>query len=153
LTDATLRDRVLEWTTAAVTLDNAVYIPLRTDWMPNGPRRTADGVEVLLAGRWPAEVDAESGPRISGAVFGRIWEIVCDAAPAEENKDITTCGLSGVNEEQTENEVLEEAPVVIHTRATPVNHVDGWSWSRVVTEIRQWVDIYPRPATRPERYL
>ena len=28
LTDATLRDRVLEWTTAAVTLDDAVYIPL-----------------------------------------------------------------------------------------------------------------------------
>ena len=51
LTDATLRDRVLEWTTAAVTLDDAVYIPLRTDWMPNGTRCTADGVEVLLAGR------------------------------------------------------------------------------------------------------
>jgi len=41
LTDATIRDRVLEWTTAAVTLDDAVYIPLRTDWMPSGTRRTA----------------------------------------------------------------------------------------------------------------
>jgi P4 family phage/plasmid primase-like protien len=149
LTDATLQDRVQEWMDAAVTLDDAIYIPLRTDWMPNGTRRTADGVEVLLAGRWPAEVDAESGPRISRAVFGRIWEIVCGAAPTEENKDVATCGLSGVNEEQTENEVPEEAPVVIHTRATPVNHVDGWSWSRVVTEIRQWADIYPDPLPDP----
>ena len=48
LTDATLRDRVLEWVAAAVTLDDAIYIPLRTDWMPNGTRRTADGVEVLV---------------------------------------------------------------------------------------------------------
>jgi len=75
LTDATIRDRVLEWTTAAVTLDDAVYIPLRTDWMPNGPRRTADGVEVLLAGRWPPEVDAESGPGSAGlfsVAYGRL---------------------------------------------------------------------------------
>jgi len=106
-------------------------------------------VEVLIGGRWPPEVDAETGPRISGAVFGRMWEIVCDAAPTEENKDVATCGLSRVNEEQTENEVPEEAPVVIHTRATPVNHVDGWSWSRVVTEIRQWADIYPDPLPDP----
>jgi len=47
LTDATLRDRVQEWVAAAVTLDDAIYIPLRTDWMPNGPRRTVDGVAVL----------------------------------------------------------------------------------------------------------
>jgi hypothetical protein len=149
LTDATLRDRVLEWTTAAVTLDDAVYIPLRTDWMPNGTRRTADGVEVLLAGRWPPEIDAETGPRVSAAIFGRVWEIVCDASPTEENKDIATCGLSGVNEEQTENEAPEVAPVVIRIHATPVNHVDGWSWSHVVTEIRQWADIYPDPLPDP----
>jgi len=48
LTDATIRDRVQEWVAAAVTLDDAIYIPLRTDWMPNGTRRTADGVEVLV---------------------------------------------------------------------------------------------------------
>ena len=82
LTDATIRDRVMEWTTAAVTLDDAVYIPLRTDWMPPRDRRTADGVEVLLAGRWPPEVDAETGPRVSAAIFSRVWGIVCDAAPA-----------------------------------------------------------------------
>ena len=149
LTDATLRDRVLEWMDAAVTLDDAVYIPLRTDWMPNGTRRTADGVEVLLAGRWPPEIDAETGPRVSAAIFGRVWEIVCDASPTEENKDIATCGLSGVNEEQTENEAPEVAPVVIRIHATPVNHVDGWSWSHVVTEIRQWADIYPDPLPDP----
>jgi P4 family phage/plasmid primase-like protien len=149
LTDATIRDRVLEWTTAAVTLDDAVYIPLRTDWMPPRDRRTADGVEVLLAGRWPPEVDAESGPRVSAAIFGRVWGIVCDASPTEENKDIATCGLSGVNEEQTENEAQEEAPVVIRIHATPVNHVDGWSWSHVVTEIRRWADIYPDPLPDP----
>jgi len=57
LADATLQDRVLEWTTAAVTLDDAVYIPLRTDWMPNGTRRTPDGVEVLIGGRWPPEAE------------------------------------------------------------------------------------------------
>ena len=149
LTDATIRDRVLEWVAAAVTLDDAIYIPLRTDWMPNGTRRTADGVEVLLAGRWPPEIDAESGPRISGAVFGRVWDTLCNATPADELEDIATCGLSGVNEEQTENEVPEEAPVVIHTRATPVNHVDGWSWSHVVTEIRTWAAIYPEEIPDP----
>ena len=91
---------------------------------------------VLLAGRWPPEVDAESGPRVSAAIFGRVWDTLCNATPADELEDIATCGLSGVNEEQMENEVLEEAPVVIHIHATPVNHVDGWSWSHVVTEIR-----------------
>lgn len=149
LTDATIRDRVLEWTTAAITLDDAIYIPLRTDWMPNGSRRTADGVEVLLAGRWPPEVDAETGPRVSAAIFGRVWDTLCNATPADEPEDIATCGLSGVNKEQTENEAPEEAPVVIHTCATPVNHVDGWSWSHVVTEIRQWADIYPDPLPDP----
>jgi len=149
LTDATLRDRVQEWVAAAVTLDDAAYIPLRTDWMPNGTRRTADGVEVLLAGRWPPEIDAESGPRVSAAIFGRLWDTLCNATPADELEDIATCGLSGVNEEQTENEVPEEAPVVIHIHATPVNHVDGWTWSHVVTEIRQWGDIYPEEIPDP----
>ena len=112
LTDATLRDRVLEWTTAAVTLDDAIYIPLRTDWMPNGPRRTPDGVEVLIGGHWPPEIDVESGPRISGAVFGRVWGIVCDAAPVEDSKDISTYGLSRENDEQTANGAQDEAPAV-----------------------------------------
>lgn len=145
LADATLRDRVQEWVAAAVTLDDAVYIPLRTDWMPPRDRRTADGVEVLLAGRWPPEVDAETGPRVSAAIFGRVWDALCNATPADEPEDIATCGLSGVNEEQMENEAQEEAPVVIRIQATPVNHVDGWSWSHVVTEIRRWAGIYPDP--------
>ena len=103
LADATLRDHVQGWIDAAVALDDAIYIPLRTDWMPPKDRRTADGVEVLLAGRWPAEVNAESGPRISGAIFGRVWEAVCDAASAEENKNIASYGLSEVNDEQSAN--------------------------------------------------
>ncbi|HNQ34393.1 MAG TPA: hypothetical protein PKJ93_11535 [Methanoculleus sp.] len=153
LTDATLRDRVQEWVAAAVTLDDAVYIPLRTDWMPPRDRRTADGVEVLLAGRWPPEVDAETGPRVSAAFFGRVWDTLCNATPADEPEDIATCGLSGVNEEQTENEAPEEAPVVIHIHATPVNHVDGWSWSHVVTEIRRAVaDIDPSHSRDRDHY-
>lgn len=184
LTDATLRDRVQEWVAAAVTLDDAIYIPLRTDWMPNGTRRTADGVEVLLAGRWPPEVNAETGPRVSAAIFGRVWDALCNATPADEPEDIATCGLSrengttmdsaqgrdgpsdhGISEvavapaettaERTDlnedgpSEAPEEAPAVIRIHATPVNHVDGWSWSHVVTEIRQWADIYPDPLPDP----
>lgn len=149
LTDATLRDRVQEWVAAAVTLDDAVYIPLRTDWMPPRDRRTADGVEVLLAGRWPPEVDAETGPRVSAAIFGRVWDTLCNATPADEPEDIATCGLSEVNEEQMENEAPEEAPVVIPIHATPVNHVDGWTWSHVVTEIRTWAAIYPEEIPDP----
>ncbi len=77
--------------------------------MPPRDRRTADGVAVLLAGRWPAEVDAETGPRVSAAFFGRVWDTLCNATPADEPEDIATCGLSGVNEEQTENEAPEPA--------------------------------------------
>jgi len=112
LTDATLRDRVQEWMAAAVALDDAIYIPLRTDWMPNGTRRTTDGVEVLLAGRWPPEVVAEQGPRISGAVFGRVWEIVCGASGSPDFSGIATCGSYEENNEQSENSGQNEAPEV-----------------------------------------
>ena len=162
LTDATLRDRVLEWTTAAVTLDDAVYIPLRTDWMPNGTRRTADGVEVLLAGRWPPEIDAESGPRISGAVFGRVWEIVCDADISPDFSGIATCGLYEENNEQSANRAQNEAPAAeeepvadmvaapaIPDAAIPLHLIDGWPWSHVVTEIRTWAAIYPEEIPDP----
>jgi len=133
--------RIQEWTGITIALDAAAYIPLRTDWMPPRDRRTADGVELLLAGKWPEQVQAAIAAgqfaRVSGRIVAEFW------------KGIAACGLSGVNEEQTENEVPEEAPVVIHTRATPVNHVDGWSWSHVVTEIRQWADIYPEEIPDP----
>ncbi|MFA7121694.1 MAG: hypothetical protein WC277_09440, partial [Bacilli bacterium] len=99
LTDATLRDRVLEWMDAAVTLDDAVYIPLRTDWMPNGTRRTADGVEVLLAGRWPEQVQAAIAAgqfaRVSGRIVTEFW------------KGIAACGLSEESDEKQ-----SEAPAV-----------------------------------------
>ena len=156
LTDATLRDRVQEWMAAAVALDDAIYIPLRTDWMPNGTRRTTDGVEVLLAGRWPPEVVAEQGPRISGAVFGRVWEIVCGASGSPDFSGIATCGLYEENNEQSANRAQNEAPAaeddpvvamvaapIIPDAAIPLHIVDGWTWSHVVTEIRQWGDVYP----------
>ena|GEM_PF-2772311 len=162
LTDATLRDRVQEWVAAAVTLDDAAYIPLRTDWMPNGTRRTADGVEVLLAGRWPPEIDAESGPRISGAVFGRVWEIVCDADISPDFSGIATCGLYEENNEQSANRAQNEAPAAeeepvadmvaapaIPDAAIPLHLIDGWPWSHVVTEIRTWAAIYPEEIPDP----
>jgi len=76
--------RVAEWTDIAVGVGDAAYIPLQTDWMPNGNRRTRDGVEVLLGGRWPSEVNADRGARVSGALFGRFWEIVCDGGETVE---------------------------------------------------------------------
>lgn len=50
------QSHVSAWYGAAISIDDDLYIPLKTDWMPGRERRTADGVEVLLAGRWPAEV-------------------------------------------------------------------------------------------------
>ncbi|HNV38858.1 MAG TPA: phage/plasmid primase, P4 family [Methanoculleus sp.] len=162
MADATLQDRVREWMDAAVTLDDAVYIPLRTDWMPNGTRRTADGVELLLAGRWPPEIDAESGPRISGAVFGRVWEIVCDADISPDFSGIATCGLYEENNEQSANRAQNEAPAAeeepvadmvaapaIPDAAIPLHLIDGWPWSHVVTEIRTWAAIYPEEIPDP----
>ena len=162
LTDATLRDRVREWMDAAVTLDDTIYIPLRTDWMPNGTRRTADGVEVLLAGRWPPEVDAETGPRISGAVFGRVWEIVCNADISPDFSGIATCGLYEENNEQSANRAQNEAPAaeeepvvaMVAAPATPdaaipLHLIDGWPWSHVVTEIRTRAAIYPEEIPDP----
>ncbi|HOC85121.1 MAG TPA: hypothetical protein PKJ67_10975, partial [Methanoculleus sp.] len=88
-----------EWVAAAVTLDDAAYIPLRTDWMPNGTRRTADGVEVLLAGRWPPEVQAAIAAgqfaRVSGRIVAEFW------------KCIAACGLSEESDEKQ-----SEAPAV-----------------------------------------
>ena len=99
VTDATIRDRVLEWTTAAVTLDDAVYIPLRTDWMPPRDRRTADGVELLLAGKWPEQVQAAIAAgqfaRVSGRIVAEFW------------KCIAACGLSEESDEKQ-----SEAPAV-----------------------------------------
>ncbi|MFA5137411.1 MAG: phage/plasmid primase, P4 family, partial [Patescibacteria group bacterium] len=66
-------------------------------------RRTADGVAVLLAGRWPAEVQAAIAAgqfaRVSGRVVGEFWRC------------IATCGLSRENGEQTANGAQDEAPV------------------------------------------
>ena len=36
--------QVSEWYGAAVSIDDDLYIPLKTDWMPPKERRTADGM-------------------------------------------------------------------------------------------------------------
>jgi len=153
--------RIQEWTGVTIALEDAAYIPLRTDWMPPRDRRTADGVAVLLAGRWPAEVQAAIAAGqfawVSGRIVAEFWKCIAAcglsrdadqeqcpaAAPAE-----TTAERTDLNEDGP-SEAPEEAPVVIHIQATPVNHVDGWSWSHVVTEIRRWADIYPDPLPDP----
>lgn len=153
--------RVREWSKVTQILDGVAYIPLRTDWMPPRDRRTADGVAVLLAGRWPAEVQAAIAAgqfaRVSGRVVGEFWRCIATcglsrdvdqeqcpaAAPAE-----TTAERTDPNEDRP-SEAPEEAPVVIPIHATPVNHVDGWTWSHVVTEIRQWAAIYPEEIPDP----
>lgn len=70
--------RVREWTDITLALEDAAYIPLRTEWMPPRERRTADGVELLLAGRWPAEVqqaiEARRTTIASVATMTTIWE-------------------------------------------------------------------------------
>ena len=67
--------RVREWPGKAVIVESVAYIPLRTDWMPPKDRRTSGGVELLLAGKWPPEVDAETGPRVSAAILSPEDEI------------------------------------------------------------------------------
>lgn len=159
LTDATLRDRVQEWMAAAVALDDAIYIPLRTDWMPNGTRRTTDGVEVLLAGRWPPEVVAEQGPRISGAVFGRVWEIVCGASGSPDFSGIATCGLYEENNEQSANRAQSEAPAVAQKSVSdghvlpPVQVGPGQTPDRLVEAIDPKREVDPGIPTDGERYV
>jgi len=99
---------------------------------------------LLLAGKWPEQVQRRSGPGSIARVSGRIWW----QKFLEGYSNMWFIG-GKTRSPNRKNEV----PVIIHTRATPVNHVDGWSWSRVVTEIRQWADIYPDPLPEPERYL
>ena len=159
LTDATLRDRVQEWMAAAVALDDAIYIPLRTDWMPNGNRCTVDGVEVLLGGRWPPEVDANQGARISGAVFGRVWEIVCGASGSPDFSGIATCGLYEENNEQSANRAQNEAPEVAQKSVSdehvlpPVQVGPGQTPDRPVEAIDPKREVDPGNPTDGERYV
>ena len=90
--------RIQEWTGVTIALEDAVYIPLRTDWMPPRDRRTADGVEVLLAGRWPAEVQAAIAAgqfaRVSGRIVAEFWKAIQASAPAERT-DLNEDGQRG----------------------------------------------------------
>ena len=85
--------RVRGWCTPEITilLEDAAYIPLRTDWMPNGTRRTADGVEVLLAGRWPEQVQAAIAAgqfaRVSGRIVAEFWKCIAACSLSEESDE------------------------------------------------------------------
>jgi hypothetical protein len=71
-------------------VDSTAYIPLRTDWMPPRDRRTADGVELLLAGRWPEQVQAAIAAgqfaRVSGRIVAEFWECIAACGLSEERK-------------------------------------------------------------------
>ncbi|MFA5409274.1 MAG: phage/plasmid primase, P4 family [Bacilli bacterium] len=108
--------RVREWPAVTVIVGSVAYVPLRSDWMPGKERKTSDGVEVLLAGRWPGEVQqalsAGKAARIGASLMGDLWDVMRSAAP----KDIATCGLSGLNDEEIENGGQNEAPPVAEER-------------------------------------
>lgn len=102
--------RIQEWTGVTIALDDAAYIPLRTDWMPPRDRRTADGVEVLLAGRWPEQVQAAIAAgqfaRVSGRVIGEFWKGIAACGLSEDHKNPD----SAVEEIYPEGEVDQDAP-------------------------------------------
>jgi len=76
--------QVSAWYGAAISLGDNLYIPLKTDWMPPKERRAADGVEVLIAGRWPAEVqaafDAGKAARIGASLMEALWKEIFGTA-------------------------------------------------------------------------
>jgi len=124
--------RVREWAGKAVIVESVAYIPLRTDWMPPRDRRTADGVEILLAGRWPDDVqsmiDARRTAVIAGPLMGRFWEMICDCQEVSEVSDVSSAPAAAPAETTAErtdpnedgpSEVPEEVPVIIHTRTNP----------------------------------
>ena len=106
---------VSAWYGAAISLGDDLYIPLKTDWMPPKERRMADGVEVLLAGRWPVEVqqaiEAGQFARIPARVLGEFWGKI---------SGIAACGLSAQSEEETGNGEQSEAPPVAQERVAGV---------------------------------
>ena len=102
--------RVREWPAVTQIVDSTAYIPLRTDWMPPRDRRTADGVELLLAGRWPVEVQAAIAAgrfaRVSGRVIGEFWKCIAACGLSEDHKNPD----SAVEEIYPEGEVDQDAP-------------------------------------------
>jgi len=66
--------RIQEWTGVTIALEDAAYIPLRTDWMPPRDRRTADGVEILLAASGRMMCKRRSRPGGSRGFRGGSWQ-------------------------------------------------------------------------------
>ena len=160
--------RVREWPAVTVIVGSVAYVPLRSDWMPGKGRKTPDGVEVLLAGRWPVEVqqaiEAGQFARIPARVLGEFWGKI---------SGIAACGLSAKSEEETGNGEQSEAPPVAQERVAGVvscvdgsqieatleetvcsnnmvdsariRAVDGWKWTHVISQIRTWSKHYPLP--------
>lgn len=180
--------RAQEWTGVTVALDDAAYIPLKTEWMPTKDRKTDDNVEVLIAGRWPQEIkDAIADgkiARISATIIDKFWKMVQNGS----GKIVET--ERGINVPTADGDATPESPVatpetdagnVEHVPekcpdATPVaaqeeeariatgglscesgparisprlKHVDGWTWSHIVSEIRVWSQYYPDPIPDP----
>lgn len=128
--------RVREWPGKAIIVESVAYIPLRTDGMPPKDRKTSDGVEMLLAGKWPGEVQAAIAAgrfaRVSGRIVAEVWRKISDVA---------TCGLS----EENDGKQSEAPPVA----AIPLHLIAGWPWSHVVTEIRTRAAAYPEEIPDP----
>ncbi|MDD3071516.1 MAG: phage/plasmid primase, P4 family [Methanoculleus horonobensis] len=123
--------RVREWPGKAVIVESVAYIPLRTDGLPPKDRRTSGGVELLLAGKWPGEVQAAIAAgqfaRVSGRIVAEFWEKI---------SSIATCGLSEKCDEEhgeaptvapecvADNHILPSNPVGIREAAdSPVEDI------------------------------
>jgi hypothetical protein len=114
--------RIPEWTGVTIALEDAAYIPLRTDWMPLRDRRTADGVEILLAGKWPEQVQAAIAAgqfaRVSGRIVAEFWKGIAACGLSEESDENLPQNLvavhknpdSAVEEIYPEGEVDQDAP-------------------------------------------
>ncbi|KAF5071333.1 hypothetical protein DSECCO2_213160 [anaerobic digester metagenome] len=130
-----LLDRVREWTGITVALDDAAYIPLKTDWIPLGqvPRRTADGAEILLAGRWPSEVqqaiNAGKTVRIPGTPLEWFWGMMCDVEtnhdgpPTDGGPEVESALAAGAAESAAESpaERQDAAPVAAPETGADLN--------------------------------
>jgi len=182
--------RVREWPAVTVFIGSVAYVPLRSDWMPPKERRTADGVEVLLAGRWPAEVqaaiDGGNAIRIGASLMETLWKEIfgtstyglsekCDGeqskapavaqeplrlpdavpgpvrdrssvAPLQDSQDVHNKGSPTAAESAGDLESTASAGDAHSLVTSPrLQHVDGWKWSTVISEIRAWAQYYPEP--------
>lgn len=161
--------RVREWPAVTVIVGSVAYVPLRSDWMPPKERRTADGVEVILAGRWPVEVqqaiEAGQFARIPARVLDEFWKDLHGRQNLEAAADILVAapngsapvavalaaseedagGASDVSEERPDAAPAEREAASASVDASRLRAVDGWKWTHVISQIRTWSKHYPEP--------